>query len=319
MTLRVALVGCGSIGRSAHLPGLRAAGADVVVFASRTMTSASAAASDWGAGDAVTDWRAAVSRDDVDAVVVCTPNSLHAEIAVAAAEAGKHVLVEKPMGCTVDECDRMVAAASSAGVVLMPAQSLRFAPPLAAARAAVAAGQVGTVTAVRAALGHSGPQTWSPSSAWFRDPDAAGGGALLDLGVHVADLVRAVLADEVVEVTAFVSRSSADAVEESGMALLRFAGGAVGSLHASWALPQGEREHVLTVFGTEGVLHVDGRTPPAPSALAEAPADDPSRAFVRAVVDGEEPAVTGADGRAAVAIIEAAYESAATGKAVAPR
>jgi predicted dehydrogenase len=318
MTLRVALVGCGSIARTAHLPGLRAAGADVVVFASRTLASASAAAADWGAGDAVDDWRGAVSRPDVDAVVVCTPNHLHADIAIAAAGAGKHVLVEKPMGCTVEECDRMVAAASARGVVLMPAQSLRFAPPFAAARQAVAAGRVGTVTAVRAALGHSGPQTWAPSSTWFRDPQAAGGGALLDLGVHVADLMRAVVADDVVEVTAFVSRPSPDAVEEAGMALLQFAGGAVGSLHASWSLPAGQREHVLTVFGTDGVLHVDGRMPVGPE-IPAAPDDDPYRAFVRAVTTGEAPAVTATDGRAAVAIVQAAYESAATGRSVSPQ
>ena len=325
MTVRLAVLGCGAIARRAHLPALKTAGADVVAFASRSLTSAEAAAAEWGSGAVTDDWRDVVSRDDVDGVVVCTPNRLHAEMAVAAAEAGKHVLVEKPMACTVDEADRMIDAARATNVLLMPAHNLRFVPPFVAVRDAVAAGRVGTVTGVRAALGHGGPEGWAPEAVWFRDADAAGGGALLDLGVHLADLVRAVLGDDVVEVTAFV-RGGTPGVEDSGVALLRFAGGATGSIHASWEVRPGP-DHQLTVFGTEGTLHVDGRTPatllPADGGeavrldVAEPPTDDPYRAFVRAVETGTDPPVTAADGRAALAVICAAYDAAATGKAVA--
>jgi UDP-N-acetylglucosamine 3-dehydrogenase len=323
MTSRLAMVGCGAIARRAHLPALKEAGADVVAFASRSLASAEAAAAEWGSGAVTDDWRTTVGRDDIDGVVVCTPNRLHAEMAVAAAEAGKHVLVEKPMACTVDEADRMIEAATAAGVLLMPAHNLRFVPPFAAVRDAVADGRVGTVTSARAALGHGGPEGWAPSATWFRDAEAAGGGALLDLGVHLADLVRAVVGDDVVEVTAMV-RGGTPGVEDSGVALLRFAGGATGSIHASWEARPGP-DHQLTVFGTEGTLHVDGRTPAtlfaAAGGEAEALAlpestDDPYRAFVRAVETGEPPPVTAADGRAALAIICAAYEAAAAGKAV---
>ncbi|HZQ26241.1 MAG TPA: Gfo/Idh/MocA family oxidoreductase [Acidimicrobiales bacterium] len=327
MTVRVAVVGCGSIARRAHLPGLRQAGADVVAFASRSRASAMAAAAEWGSGEVVDEWQDAVTRSDVDAVAVCTPNRLHAEIAVAAARAGKHVLVEKPMGCTVEECDRMMAAASATGVVLVPAQNMRFVPPFVAVRDAVAAGRIGTATGFRAALGHGGPESWGPASSWFRDAESAGGGALLDLGVHVVDVVRSVLADDVVEVTAFLQPlrgTPGPGVEDEGMALLRLRGGAVGSVHASWAIRSG-RDYLLSVFGTEAALHLDTRTPPTLfTAAGEAEplpvpddAGDPYRAFVQAVTTGTPPPVTAADGRAAVAAVCAAYQSAATGKAIA--
>ncbi|MEY2478493.1 MAG: hypothetical protein QOG87_3808 [Actinomycetota bacterium] len=323
MTLRMTVVGCGAIARRVHLPALKAAGADVVAFASRSLASAEAAAEEWGSGHATDDWRAVVGRDDVDAVDICTPNRLHVEMAVTAAAAGKHVLVEKPLACTVDEVDQMIASADAAGVLLMPAHNLRFAPPLVAMRQAVANGVIGTPVAVRAAFGHGGPEGWAPEATWFRDRAQSGGGALLDLGVHMADLLRAVVHDDVVDVSASV-QGGTPGVEDAGTALLRFAGGATGTLHASWIARPGP-DLQLTVLGTEATVHLDGRTPPTllpgdggePERLeVPAAADDPYAAFVRAIEQDELPAVTAADGRAAVAIVCAAYEAAASGRAV---
>lgn len=320
MTVRIAVVGCGAIARRAHLPALKRAGAEVVAFASRTPASARAAADEWGGGEVTEDWRSAVSRDDVDAVDICTPNRLHVEMAVAAAEAGKHVLVEKPLACTVEEADRMVAAAEAAGVLLMPAHNLRFAPPFVAIREAVRSGRIGAPVAVRSAFGHGGPEGWAPDALWFRDAEQSGGGALLDLGVHMADLIRAVVGDEVTHVAAVV-RGGAPGVEDAGTALLRFAGGATGTMHASWEARPGP-DLQLTVSGTEGTVHIDGRTAPTllpatgEAEALEVPgqADDPYAAFVQAVTTGTAPSVTAGDGRAAVAIIDAAYRAASSGR-----
>src|SRR3954462_9005451 len=101
---------------------------------------------------------------------------MHAELTIAAAKAGKHVLVEKPMATTVADADAMVAAASDAGVVLMAAHNLRFAPPYAAAARAVAEGLVGDVVGVRVAMGHGGPEGWARDARWFRSPELSGGG-----------------------------------------------------------------------------------------------------------------------------------------------
>ena len=259
----------------------------------------------------------------MDAVDICTPNALHAPLAVAAASAGKHVLVEKPIACRLAEADEMLAAARAAGVLLMTAHNVRFALPFVAAREAVAAGAIGTVTAVRAAFGHAGPRSWSPSSDWFFDPAQAGGGALLDLGIHIADLVRVVVGDEVAEVGAMLT-GRPGRCEDAAVVLLRFGRGATGTMQASWMARPGP-DHQLTVVGTGGTLHVDSRTPltlqpakgearlvPLPDAVV-----DPYAAFVDAVTTGSPLPVTGEDGRAALAIVEAAYRAAAAGAIVA--
>jgi predicted dehydrogenase len=292
------VIGCGAIARRAHVPALLAAGADVVAFASRSRASAEAAhAEAGGRGVVVDDWHDILGRNDVDAVTICTPNALHAEMAIAAAAAGKHVLVEKPIACTVAHADAMLAAAADADVLLMPAHNLRFAAPFVAAREAVARGDIGTVTMARAGFGHAGPGAWAPDATWFFDPALAGGGALLDLGIHMADLLRA--------------------------AVLRFAGGATATLQASWIV-RGGRDLQLTVFGTAGMLHLDPSTPLtlrplSGDAVTIAMPDavvDPYAAFVEAITNGTALPVTAADGRAALAIIDAAYRAAETGTTV---
>ena len=325
--LRIAVLTCGAIVTKGHLPGFDALGrsvVDVVAFQSRRTTTAEAARDQWGSGEVVADWRDVLTRDDVDAVDICAPNALHAELAVAAFEAGKHVLVEKPVATTVADADAMIAAAERAGVVLMAAHNLRFAPPYAAAAAAVADGRIGEVTGVRVAMGHGGPEGWTRDAAWFRDPALSGGGALLDLGIHVADLLRAVTGDEVAEVSAFLRRPSPGAVEESATVALSLRGGGVGHLAASWAV-RGTADHQLLVHGTEGTLTVERGQAVVRVASggdkvvleAPSPAPDLLANFV-AVCRGQAAAVVQpGDGRDALAIIEAAYRSAAEGRAVA--
>lgn len=331
MTIRLALVGCGTVARRLHLRGLRAAGAEVVAFSSRTRESAEEAAAAWGAGDVVDDWREAVERPDVDAVDVCSPNDTHAEIAIAAVSAGKHVLVEKPIARSVAEVDRMVEAARRSGVTLMPAHNARFLEPFVAMRDVVARGDVGRVRAFRCAWGHTGPQDWAPGVNWFRNREVAGGGTLIDLGVHAVDVLRSVLDDEPVAVSALVSTGPGpvdrgshgpQVVEDVAELVVRFSDGAIGSLQASWALAAGS-DHQLTIQGTRGTLHIDHRTRPTlvrsgggDSVLVPVPTGSPSlfEHFVAAVEGRSEPAVTATDGRAAVALVEAAYRSARSGR-----
>lgn len=323
--MRLALIGCGAIATRTHLPAFRAIeGVDVVAFASRSRSSAEAAAELWGSGVVTDDWRQALEVEGVDAVDICAPNAQHAEIALAAMERGLHVLVEKPMATTVAEADAMVAAAAANDVVLMPAQNLRFAPPFVAAAEAVATGRVGNVVGFRAAFGHGGPETWAPDATWFFDRDSAGGGALLDLGIHMIDVLHAVCGGPMTEVAAMVDTPhDGSAVERVAQLVLRTGGGALGTLHASWSAKPAP-DHQLTIFGTDARLHLDGRTPLTLSGAsggherveAAAPTDSPYAAFARAVA-GERPAVIdGSDGRAAVAVACAAYEAARSGRTV---
>ncbi|MEY2404354.1 MAG: hypothetical protein QOD38_1905, partial [Acidimicrobiaceae bacterium] len=273
-------------------------------------------------GTVVDRWEDAISRDDVDAVVIATPNAQHRDVAVAAAAAGKHVLVDKPLARTTAEADEMIAAADEHGVVLVPFQNTRFMAPFVAAHDAVIDGRVGDVTGVRAAFGHAGPQAWAPNATWFFDKELAGGGCLIDLGVHVIDLVRYVVDDDIVEVGAMLD-GDAGGVEVDAQLLVRMARGAIGTVHASWSARPGP-DHQLTIFGTRGTLHLDART-----ALVLLPVDgdrervalpettsSPLKEFLAAVRGERAPSVTAADGRAAVAVVEAAYASAASGQVV---
>ena len=308
MTLRVALVGCGTVARVNHLPGLRTGGdADVVVFASRSADSAQAARDLWGSGDVTTDWAAAVARDDVDAVHVCVPNALHAEVAGRALAHGKHVLVEKPITTTLADADALLAAAGDR--LLGVAFDARFNPLLAALRDLLPS--IGAVRSVDVVLGHTGPQAWAPEAEWFRDPAVSGGGVLLDLGSHVMDA----LAWCVGPVREVVAARMEGPVEERAELDLLCGTGTTGHVVVSWSLPAPQFSFVAT--GTDGVLavehgallrdHVAVPVPPLPLPNAAA-------AFARAVATGAPVDADGAAGRAALAAVLAGYECAVSGR-----
>jgi len=317
--VRVAVLGCGTIARDVHLPAYAAVGRDLVdvtVFASRSLASAKRAAGQWGSGDVVTDWQEAIERDDVDAVDICAPNGLHRVMTVAACAAGKHVLVEKPMAVSLDDADVMIAAADAAGRVLMPAQNIRFAPACCAAGRALADGRIGELVGVRAVLGHTGPQDWAPGADWFFDREQSGGGALLDLGVHLFDLVRAVTGDEIaVEGAVLKARASVPGIEDAAEVAFRLGRGAIGSLRASWdsTPPTGLQ---LTLVGTTGTIAVQAGKTGRPTlrggdgASAELDLPEPVNPYALfvAAAAGRSPApLDGRDGKAAVAAVLAAY------------
>ncbi len=315
--IRFAVVGCGTAARKIHLPALREAGAEVAVFASRTRASAESLRDAWASGAVVDRWEDAVSHPGVDAVLIATPNANHCAVALGALAAGRHVLVDKPMACTTADADAMIAAAEANGAVLVPFQNTRFAAPFVAAREWVAAGRIGAVTGFRAAFGHAGPQEWAGRAEWFFDAARAGGGCLMDLGVHVIDLLRAVTGDEIVAVAAVCHGRRGD-VETDAQVLARLQHGAIGSIHASWSSPSGP-DHQLTVIGTDATLHLDSRTPltrlgpDGDRARVELPdgTGSPLDELIAAIRGERAPSVTAADGRAAVAVVEAAYNSAA--------
>jgi len=320
LTVRVGLVGCGTIARKEHLPAFKASpDADVVAFASRSLSSAEAAAGEYGGGKVFQDWHELIDSD-VDAVDICSPNSSHAKQAIEAAKAGKHVLVEKPMACTVDEADAMIAAARDAGVVLQVAHNMRYVPAVVAARDEVARGAIGTLLTARVAFGHAGPHTWAPEASWFYDASLSGGGPLIDLGIHAVDFTRFVTADEITDVAAMLHGDGG--VEDAAHVLMRFASGATGSLQSSWIV-RPPSDFGLTLFGTDGILHVDARTPlhvrPAEGRKREVELPvvtaNPFTDFVRTIKGATDTQqATAEDGRQALAVVCTAYEAARTGR-----
>lgn len=229
--LRFGLIGCGDIGRLRadalrKTPGCRlTAVADVDPRKAQEVAGTSGAA-------ALADWRDLVRRPDVDAVIVSTPPHLHAEMTIAALDQGKHVLCEKPLARTLQECRAMVAAAERSGRRLATGFNYRFYPSFALAKRLVDEGAIGRLNHIRSYGGYSATGHNQP---WVHDAGTVGGGALRDIGIHLIDLTRDLLG-EVREVQGVATGNAWQfpGCEDNGFALLRGDDGRVASVHASW-------------------------------------------------------------------------------------
>jgi predicted dehydrogenase len=209
--------------------------------------AAAAAGLGWPAWE--TDWKRLVQRDDVDLVDVCTPGSSHAEISIAALEAGRHVLCEKPLANTVEEARAMAAAAERAatgGVRAMVGFNFRRVPAVALARELVAAGRLGAIRHVRAAYLASHALDPELPLAWRHQASEAGSGALGDLGAHAVDLAQHLAGDRIAGVSALTETFVRErplpggggargpvTVDDAALFIARFGGGALGSFEAT--------------------------------------------------------------------------------------
>ena len=211
-SLGVGMVGYAFMG-AAHSQAWRSAGRffdlplapDLAALCGRDAAAATAAAQRLGWRTVETDWKSLLTRDDVVLIDICTPGDTHAEIAIAALDAGKHVLCEKPLANTVDEARAMVAAAERArarGVRSMVGFNYRRVPAVALARQLVEQGRIGQVRHVRGAY----LQDWIVDPefplVWRLQADRAGSGALGDIGAHIVDMAQFVTGDRLTGVTA---------------------------------------------------------------------------------------------------------------------
>lgn len=308
MRLRIALLGAGWITDYHARAAIEHPGAELVAASSWREPSLAKLAERHGIPRTTTDWRELAADPTVDAAVIGTPNALHAQQAVAFLEAGKHVLVEKPMARNLEEADAMLAAAARSGARLMVAHCWRFHPDVRALRAKVAAGSLGEVVKTRSYGVHAG---WGPSG-WFTDPELAGGGALVDMGVHAIDTTRFLLGDPLpVEVFATVATRYGDyTVDDDAILLVTWSNGTNSIIESGWWQPhRGGLEADTEVYGTGGYARVWGHTdvpdgyqhcsqPMYSAQLAE---------FVEALAAGRQPRPSGEDGHVIVGIVERAY------------
>jgi predicted dehydrogenase len=199
-TLRVAMIGYGFMG-AAHSQGWRTAPRmfdlpaepEMAVVVGRNAEAVAAAAHKWGWAESATDWREVVARDDIDVVDIVTPGDSHAEIAIAALEAGKHVLCEKPLANTVAEAEAMADAAERAaarGIRAMVGFTYRRVPAVTFLRNLIAEGAVGTINQVRASYRQDWLVDPDMPLAWRLQKEHAGSGALGDIGAHAIDLAQ---------------------------------------------------------------------------------------------------------------------------------
>jgi len=255
--IKVGIIGAGAVGY-AHIQGYQTSGhAEVIGVATRTAEHGKLAAEKFGAEAWYTDYRELLKRDDLDAVSICTPNYLHAQQAIAAAKAGKHILCEKPLAMTLEEVDGMIKAAHEANVFLMNPSHQRFIPMLKSVKAVL--DQLGTITFIRYRFAHQGPyKAWKAQSKekWFFDEKQAGGGVLLDLGPHALDLLDWYFGDvEVVQGALLKTFEQPTKSEDTAILLFKFRNGILAELDTSWASEPEFNE--FQIYGTKGTIKVD--------------------------------------------------------------
>ncbi len=318
--IRIGILGAGGMGRTharhyAKIPEVRLTIYDVDDAAARALADAHGA-------DVARSFEDLLSA--VDAVDVCLPTPLHREVVLTTLRAQKPTLCEKPLARTVQECAELVEESERSGVLLMPAQVVRFFPEFSRAHSLVEQGTLGQIAAVRTRRGGGQPKG---AGGWFTNPELSGG-VFVDLAVHDFDWILWTFGSVERVYAQCLTGKRQDL--DYGLATLTLENGALAHVEATWADPGGFRV-TFEIAGSEGFVEYDSRMratlrlATADGSRAEsslAPMDDPYYrqllSFVRAVKGEAPPPVTALEGARAVAVAEAALESARTGKPVVP-
>ena len=331
--MRVGIIGAGNIARN-HVKGYTAAGAHVVAIADTNPVTLEARAAEWSVRHAFSDFRDLLQLPGLDAVSICTPNAAHHAPTLAAAAAGIHVLCEKPISLSLTEADEMIGACRDAGVVLQIDHHLRSNRAVARARGMIESGELGRITFVRLRQAHD----WSGRSEvppGFRTRALAGGGTLMDNGCHLFDLAR-YLGGPVAEVFCRTATLKFDIeLEDTASVSLLFESGALGQIETAWTATGWDQG--FWIDGTRGALEYSERSgrpilrhvfrDPANITWDEPEAEswqtpaglDHTRAvasFLAAVRGTGLVSCTGEDGRDAVRLALASYDSARLGQPV---
>jgi len=338
--VRVGIIGTGFVG-DIHAAALKMAPtAELAAVAGSSQAKADAFARERGIPKAFGDYRALLDRKDVDLVTLAIPNDLHAQVTLDAASAGKHVVCEKPLCRTLEQADRMIEACHEAGVLLLYAEELCFAPKYVRAKTLVDEGAVGRAFLVKQSEEHFGPH-----SPWFWDVNRSGGGVLLDMGCHSIEFarwvfgkpqVRSVWAQLGTHVHADKTRG-----EDHAICVVEYEGGRVGLAENSWAKAGGVDDR-CEIYGSAGFTRADllrgsslltysetgygyavekagttrGYTFTMFEEIWNYGFPQEMEHFCRCVRGQEKPVETGEDGREVLKILCAAYESAGTGKRI---
>jgi predicted dehydrogenase len=349
--MRFALIGCGDIGvmRADAIASLAKGAvpdARLVAAADADVSRAQSVGGRFGGCTVITDGDAAARWPDADAVVVSTPPHLHARFALAALDASKHVLIEKPIASRLEDARAIVAAAERARVALATGFNIRHFLAFRRAHEVIASGAIGELDHVRAYHGHPGGSEFT--HAWVHDAAVMGGGALLDNGIHILDLARWFLGGEIVEAKGYATGNvwKFDGCEDNGFALFKNASGRVAMVRASWTEWRGYG-FAVEAYGTKGMVRASYPPMMLETAIAEKTGAPARRTrdlfpmfqikerlkswrwnlveslaaemadFVAAARAGRQPSCSGVDGLRALEMAHAIYESSRTGGAVA--
>ena len=262
--IKIGLIGCGKIAQFRHIPEYATnPNVQLMGFYDINQKRAEDVAKKFG-GQAYKSLEELLAAD-IDAVSVCTPNYVHAEQTIAALKAGKHVLCEKPMAGSIQDCDAMLQAAHDAGRFLMLGHNQRLAKAHVKARELIESGLIGDIVTFRTTFFHGGPENWSIDpgpNTWFFDKRRALMGVMADLGIHKTDLIHFLTGQTIVETTAQLStidKKYADGrlidVDDNAICIFRLSGGAVGSMAISWT-SYGAEDNSTVLYGTRGIMRL---------------------------------------------------------------
>lgn len=325
--LRLAVVGVGAIAQVVHLPILSrmprcriVAVCDVNTHKTRTIAERFEIQRGYAAIEELLE-----GEPELDAVVICTPNHLHAELAERALRAGKHVICERPLATRVEDVRRVLDAARAADRQVLVALNHRFRPDATALRHFVESGDLGEIFYVRAAWLNR--RVRQPTRGWRRERALSGGGVLMDLGIQAIDLALWTLSYPAPErVTCHLRSSTGEEAEDSAVVLLRTATGVTLNVEVTWELIAERDRHNLYVLGTRGsgslapfAVHREADTgildvtPPLPQGKENVYTASyrAELAYFLAVLRGERTADLPVNQEVLMRIVEACYRSAA--------
>ena len=263
--INIGIIGCGKIAQKRHIPEyLENVDATLVGFYDLNQARAKEISETFG-GTAFDSIEDLLADPSIDAVSVCTANHTHAAITIQALQAGKHVLCEKPMATTLEDCQAMVDAANKAGKVLVIGQNQRLTKTHKKARELIRNGEIGQIIGFRTTFGHGGPETWSidpGKNTWFFDKNIAVMGAMADLGIHKTDLLLFLTDQKIVETTAHlttIDKRGADGelikVDDTAICVYQLENGAIGTMTASWTF-YGPEDNTTIIYGTKGIMRL---------------------------------------------------------------
>ena len=263
--MRVGIIGCGSISRQRHAYEYsHNKNVEIAALYDHFPERAESLSELYG-GKVYRTLDEILADKSIDAVSVCVANAFHADTTIKALESGKHVLCEKPMGITLEECEKMIETAHRCGRRLMIGQNQRLTPAHRKARELISSGSMGKVLTFQSAFCHSGPETWcvdKNKNTWFFRKSVAVLGSVADLGVHKIDLIKYLVGDEIEKVYSRMSildktfeDGSPIEVDDNSVEILTFRNGVTGTVTTSWTC-YGIEINQTNIFCQNGVIRL---------------------------------------------------------------
>ena len=330
--VNIGIIGCGRIAQDQTASAIQLKNTRVAAVCDKNKEAAETFAKKFGIPKVYTEYEKMLSDPEIQAVYNCTPNFLHAKVAIDAARAKKHVLTQKPFANTLEEANEICKAAEANKIILQAAFFERFRGYCAGIKRCIDEGKIGEVLMIKAQMSHEGiGKFYHPRTEWFSDTKLAGGGCLADMGAHHLDLMRWFAGSEVDIIDAQIGFSKDWKTETNAIVNMTFKNGVMAQGHWSFSTiaPDGVCYDKFEIYGDKGTIFVTCDSKEEPSIRLVQKGDNHWNEYAYEEVDGfygmeehfanciledKTPITSGKDGICSVKTILAAYESARTGQ-----